>query len=120
MFAMPIPLRSDFAAAQVRGFAKRAKDGPQARRLLALAAIYDGATRTQAAAIGGVTLQIVRDWVVKFNAHGPDGLIDRKAPGGAALPYQRIRAFVQRGEQPSAEPWRGGSEHHTVPNDRQV
>jgi transposase len=31
--------------------------------------------------MGGVTLQIVRDWVVKFNAHGPDGLIDRKAPG---------------------------------------
>src|SRR5215203_4264031 len=31
--------------------------------------------------IGGVTLQIVRDWVVKFNAHGPDGLIDRKPPG---------------------------------------
>ena len=62
-------------------FARRTKDGPQARRLLALAAIYDGATRTQAAAIGGVTLQIVRDWVVKFNARGPDGLIDRKAPG---------------------------------------
>lgn len=31
--------------------------------------------------IGGVTLKIVRDWVVKFNAHGPDGLVDRKAPG---------------------------------------
>ena len=59
----------------------RRKDGPQARRLLALAAIYDGATRTQAARIGGVTLQIVRDWVVKFNGSGPDGLIDRKAPG---------------------------------------
>src|SRR5216684_7659014 len=43
-------------------------DGPQARRLLALAAIYEGATRTDAAKIGGVTLQIVRDWVVKFNA----------------------------------------------------
>ena len=28
-----------------------------------------------------MTLQIVRDWVVKFNANGPDGLIDRKAPG---------------------------------------
>ena len=52
--------------------------------LLALAAIYDGATRTEAARIGGVTLQIVRDWVVKFNAHGPDGLIDRKAPGQAS------------------------------------
>jgi transposase len=49
--------------------------------LLALAAIYDGASRTEAARIGGVTLQIVRDWAVKFNAHGPDGLIDRKAPG---------------------------------------
>ena len=49
--------------------------------LLALAAIYDGASRTEAAKIGGVTLQIVRDWVVKFNAQGPDGLIDRKAPG---------------------------------------
>ena len=57
--------------------------GPQARRLLALAAIYDGATRSEAAKIGGVTLQIVRDWVLKFNAQGPDGLIDRKAPGQA-------------------------------------
>jgi transposase len=46
-----------------------------------VAAIYDGATRTQAALMGGVTLQIVRDWVIKFNAHGPDGLVDRKAPG---------------------------------------
>ena len=60
---------------------RRSKDGPQARRLLALAAIYEGATRTEAAKIGGVTLQIVRDWVLKFNAHGPAGLIDRKAPG---------------------------------------
>ena len=48
---------------------------------MALAAIYEGATRTEAAKIGGVTLQIVRDWVLKFNAHGPDGLIDRKPPG---------------------------------------
>jgi transposase len=80
-FAMPIPLRADFDAQITRAAAKRSKDGPQARRLLALAAIYDGATRTEAAKIGGVTLQIVRDWVVKFNAQGPDGLVDRKAPG---------------------------------------
>ncbi len=78
---MPIALRTDFDARLARAAAKRSKDGPQARRLLALAAIYDGATRTQAAEIGGVTLQIVRDWVVKFNAQGPDGLIDRKPPG---------------------------------------
>ena len=78
---MPIPLRVDFDAAALRGWAKKSKDGPQARRLLALAAIYEGATRTEAAKIGGVTLQIVRDWVLKFNADGPDGLIDRKPPG---------------------------------------
>ena len=78
---MPIPLRADFDAQMVRSAARRSKDGPQARRLLALAAIYEGARRTEAAKIGGVTLQIVRDWVVKFNAHGPDGLIDRKPPG---------------------------------------
>ena len=47
----------------------------------AVAAIYDGARRTEAARIGGVTLQIVRDWVMKFNAAGSDGLLDRKAPG---------------------------------------
>ena len=78
---MAIALRSDFDAVAVRSWAKTSKDGPQARRLLALAAIYEGASRTEAAKIGGVTLQIVRDWVVKFNANGPAGLIDRKAPG---------------------------------------
>src|SRR6185437_10076209 len=45
------------------------------------AAIYEGATRTEAARIGGVTLQIIRDWVLKLNARGPEGLIGRKAPG---------------------------------------
>src|SRR3954452_9885963 len=88
-FAMPIALRADYDAGRLRGLARKTKDGPQARRLLALAAIYDGATRTQAAGIGGVTLQIVRGWVGKFNGSWPDGLIDRKAqaegraPGGA-------------------------------------
>ena len=57
----------------------RSKNGAQARRLLALASIYEGSSRTEAAAIGSVTVQIVRDWVVKFNEHGTAGLIDRKA-----------------------------------------
>ena len=78
---MPVPLRTDFDADALCAIARQTKDGPQARRLLALAAIYDGATRTAAARIGGVTGQIVRDWVGKFNAPGPDGLINRKPPG---------------------------------------
>ena len=77
----PLPLRQDFDASQLRDLAKRTKDGPQARRLLALAAIYDGAMRTEAAKIGGVGVQIIRDWVIWFNADGPDGLRNGKSPG---------------------------------------
>jgi transposase len=91
---MAIALRADFAAETVRAAAKRSKDGPQARRLLALAAIYDGASRTEAAKIGGVTLQIIRDWVLKFNARGPDGLIDRKPPGQASRLNDTHRAAL--------------------------
>jgi len=78
---MPIPLRDEYDAALLRTAARDSKDAGQTRRLLALAAIGDGATRTEAAGVGGVTLQIVRDWVMKLNAHRPAGLIDRKAPG---------------------------------------
>ena len=78
---MAVLLRKDFDASRLRGLAKKTKDGPQARRLLTLAAIYDGATRTEAAKIGGVGLQIIRDWVIRFNARGPDGLLDGKASG---------------------------------------
>ena len=60
--------------------AKKLNDGPQKRRLLALAAAYANASRTLASKIGWVTPQIMRDIAVKFNAHVTDGLIDRKAP----------------------------------------
>ena len=76
-----IAMRLDFSAADLRRLARRSKDASQARRLLALAAIYDGGTRTEAALLGDVTLQIVRDWVLRFNADGPDGLVDRKVSG---------------------------------------
>ena len=83
--SIAIPLRRDFDAPGLRRLARSSKDANQARRLLALAAIYAGGTRTQAAEMGGVGLQIVRDWVVRFNADGPSGLLDRKAPGQPAL-----------------------------------
>jgi transposase len=92
--AAAIGLRDDYDAGALRAAAKRSKDGPQARRLLALAAIYDGVTRTEAAKIGGVGLQGVRDWVLKFNAQGPDGLIDRKAPGQSPRRNEAHRAAL--------------------------
>src|SRR5215203_5646871 len=94
--SVPIPLRQDFDAPQLRGVAKKTKDGPQARRLLALAAIYDGAARTEAAKIGGVGLQIIRDWVLRFNARGPDGLLDGKSPGQPSKLNNAQREAVAR------------------------
>ena len=70
--SVPIKLRDDFSAADVRAHARRCKDGPQVRRLLAIAAILDGGSRSDAALVGGVTVQIVRDWVLRFNADGPE------------------------------------------------
>ncbi len=77
----PISLRNDFDAAGLRREAKATKDAAQGRRLLALAEVYDGGTRTDAARIGGVGLQTIRDWVLAFNREGPAGLVNGKAPG---------------------------------------
>jgi putative transposase len=101
----PIPLRRDFDASQLRSLARRTKDGPQARRLLALAAIYDGATRTEAAKIGGVGLQIIRDWVLRFNARGPDALLNGQSPGKPSklngLQRQAIAGMIESGPIPA-------------------
>ena len=116
---MPIPLRADFDAQTTRAAAKRSKDGPQARRLLALAAIYDGSTRTEAAKIGGVTLQIVRDWVLKFNSGGPDGLIDRKAPGQAprlnGAHRAALAAIIESGPIPAIHGVVPLADHRSLP-----
>src|SRR4051812_45552971 len=56
--AMPIPLSPAYDASSLRAAARMSKDAGQTRRLMALAAIYDGATRTEAAVMGNVTVQI--------------------------------------------------------------
>src|SRR6202163_4212396 len=71
-----IAVRAGFTAGEVRRFAKRAKDGGQARRLLAIAAVLDGDSREDAAKIGGMDRQTLRDWGIRFNEKGPDGLDD--------------------------------------------
>jgi transposase len=94
--SVPIPLRGDFDASRLRGLARKTKDGPQARRLLALAAIYDGGTRSEAANLGDVGLQIVRDWVLRFNMRGPDGLLDGKSPGQPSKLNDAQRQVIAR------------------------
>jgi len=76
-----VRLRDDFTAFEVRALATRCKDGAQVRRLLSIAAVYDGLDRGDAARIGGMDRQTLRDWVHRFNAEGPNGLIARWAGG---------------------------------------
>ena len=76
-----ICLRDDFEADELRGLAAKTKSADQARRLLALAAVYDGMDREEAARLGGMDRQTLRDWVHRFNDRGPAGLINAKSPG---------------------------------------
>ena len=107
LFAMAaaLALRSDFTAADLRVHARESRDADQVRRLLALATIYDGGSRSDAARLGGVGLQIVRDWVMRFNADGPAGLLDRKAPGPSRrlddAQRQALAALVDQGPDPA-------------------
>lgn len=76
-----VDLREDWDAEQVRVAARAAQDADQVRRLLAIAAVYEGTDRAAAARIGAMDRQTLCDWVHRFNADGPAGLIDRKPPG---------------------------------------
>lgn len=76
-----IELRGDYDAKSLRALARKTDDANQARRLMALAGIADGLSRTEAAAMGLMDRQTLRDWVHRFNAHGPDGLMDLKPSG---------------------------------------
>ena len=91
-----VPVRKDYAAGEVRRFARRAKDGAEARRLLALAAVLDGASREEAAKIGGMDRQTLRDWVIRYNEEGPDGLINIPSPGAPPKIDDTQKAFLRR------------------------
>jgi transposase len=101
-----VRLREDFTAMRLRALAKGSGDAAQTRRLLALAAIYDGCSRGEAAKIGGVGLQTVRDWVLAFNAKGAPGLINGKASGKTPLldatKRQALAMIVEAGPTPAA------------------
>lgn len=80
----PVVLRNDHDSSELRRLARRSGHAGQSRRLLALAAIYDGASRGAAALLVGTDRQSIRDWVLRFNAEGPDGLMDRHGGGQKA------------------------------------
>lgn len=104
--AAAVSIRSDYTSADLRRLARRIGDADQVRRLLAVALILDGGSRSEAAKVAGVTLQIVRDWVIRFNEGGSDGLATRKAPGRASILNDEQRAqlvtVVEAGPIPAA------------------
>src|SRR5271156_915777 len=91
-----VRLRSDFDALRVRQLAKSAGDADQARRLLAIAAVYDGMSREEAARLAGMDRQTLRDWVHRFNQEGADGLVNRAAPGNPRRLTPEQEAALER------------------------
>ena len=73
--------REDLDAAGLRRAAARSSDANAARRMLALALVLDGRSRTEAAEQCGMDRQTLRDWVHRYNAEGLAGLSDRASPG---------------------------------------
>ena len=88
-----IGLRDDYDSIELRSLAKRSRDPGQVRRLLALAAAYDGMSRADAAKAGGMDRQTLRDWAHRFNEEGPEGLKHRSGAG-----RRRLLSDVQMGE----------------------
>src|SRR5579863_6254314 len=91
-----VKLREDYSAVDLRRLAKRSKDANQSRRLLSLAAVREGRDRAEAARIGGMDRQTLRDWVHRFNAQGPDGLKDIRSKGQPQrLSAEQLAAFSE-------------------------
>ena len=103
-----IPLRSDFNGDDLRGLARASSDGKQSRRLLALSLIYDGGLRCEAARHANVSLQAVRDWVLRFNAEGPDGLVDGKSTGTPPRLNEEQRTALARVVEEGPAPYLDG------------
>ena len=91
-----IAVLRDYSSRELRRLATRVKDARQARRLLAIAAVLDGSSREEAAKIGGMDRQTLRDWVIRFNEEGPDGLVNKSSPGAPGKLSEGHKAFLVR------------------------
>ena len=88
--------RQDLSADALRQAATRSRDANAARRMLALALVLEGQSRTDAAATCGMDRQTLRDWVHRYNAEGLAGLVNRRAPGPTARLSAEQEAAVER------------------------
>ena len=106
--------RQDLSAADLRQAAARTPDAKVARRMLAIALVLDGCSRTEAAETCAMDRQTLREWVHRYNASGLDGLSDQPRRNGpqprlSAAPQAAIEAWVERGPICTATVWCGGA-----------
>ena len=103
----PLAIRTDLEATQLRGLSWRESDGRVAARLIALANALDGMSREAAARAAGMDRQTLRDWVIRFNAEGVDGLRDAPRPGRPARMTEgqqaAFKALILRGPDPERD-----------------
>lgn len=96
--------RTDYTSAELRGLSGRCSDGAQVRRLLALALVLDGYSRTAAASLNGMDRQTLSDWVHRYNVFGVEGLKSRSSSGRTPALNERqmaeLRALVIQGPDP--------------------
>lgn len=106
--AQAIAVNEDYTAADLRRLARESVEADQARRLLAIAVILDGESRSDAARTGDVGLQVVRDWVLRFNEGGPDALKTRRAPGKTPILTDEHRKKLVEAVEAGPKPYIDG------------
>ena len=104
----PLAIRSDVEAAELRRLARLEADGRVASRLLGLANVLDGMSREAAARAAGMDRQTLRDWVIRFNAEGVDGLRDQPRSGRPARRTEGQQAALKALVLPGPDPERDG------------
>jgi transposase len=102
-----LPIRDDIPAEELRRLARQESDGRVACRLLGVANALDGMSREQAARQAGMDRQTLRDWVLRFNAEGLEGLRDRSRSGRPPWlddgQLAAFKALVLRGPDPERD-----------------
>ena len=76
-----LAIRKDRTPVALRRLAKAQSNSRVSRRILAIANALSGMSRDDAARAAGMDRQTLRDWVLRYNEAGLNGLMDRWAGG---------------------------------------
>ena len=102
-----LAIRKDRTPGVLRKLAKAERNGRVARRILAIANALSGMNRKQAAEAVGMDRQGLRDWVIRYNEHGLDGLYDAwgkgRPPRLSAIEQAGLARIILAGPDPETD-----------------